>query len=140
MQMGVVDDVAVLAETDIRNKEKVAERMDKVKKLQGQIKGMEDKLSDKEGTIETLERQLVQSGIKDKVRQAETEISKKKYDINAKTDKELYETIAKQMSYKDSLKHEADYQKKEMNQAVKNFEKDLNIIKNNLKLKGKEKQ
>ena len=112
--------------------------MDKVKQLQGQVKSMEDQLSDKEGTIETLERQLVQAGIKDKIRQAETEISKKKFDVNAKTDKELFETRAKQMSYKDSLKHEADYQKKEMNQAVKNFENDLKLIKNNIKLNRKD--
>jgi len=33
-------------------------------------------MQDKEGTIETLERQLVQAGIKQKVMQAETEIKK----------------------------------------------------------------
>jgi hypothetical protein len=78
LQMGVVDDIAVLSETDIRNKEKIAERKSMYAQMQGQIQNMEDALKDKEGTIETLERQLVQAGIKGKVQDAEMEISKKK--------------------------------------------------------------
>ena len=44
--------------------------------LQGQVQQMEESIKDKEGTIETLERQLVQSGIKMKVGQASNEIRK----------------------------------------------------------------
>ena len=78
MQLGVVDDIAVLSETDIRNKEKIAERKSMYAQMQGQMQNMEEALKDKEGTIETLQRQLVQAGIKGKVQDAEMEISKKK--------------------------------------------------------------
>ena len=46
--------------------------------MQGQLQSMEEALKDKEGTIETLSRQLVQAGIKSKVKDAEVEINKKK--------------------------------------------------------------
>jgi len=78
MQLGVVDDIAVLAETDIRNKEKIAKRKSMYSQMQGQIAGLEESMKDKEGTIETLERQLVQAGIKGKVMAAEMEITKRK--------------------------------------------------------------
>jgi hypothetical protein len=78
LNLGVIDDIAVLSETDIRNKEKIAQRKSMYAQLQSQLQGMEDTLKDKEGTIETLERQLVQAGIKGKVMQAEMEITRKK--------------------------------------------------------------
>jgi hypothetical protein len=44
---------------------------------------MEEAMKDKDGTIETLERQLVQSGIKMKVGQASNEIRKDVIDTQA---------------------------------------------------------
>ena len=46
--------------------------------MKSQLESMESALKDKEGAIETLERQLVQAGIKGKVQDAEMEIVKKK--------------------------------------------------------------
>ena len=83
MQMGVIDDVAVLAETDIRNKENIIERKSYYSQLESQIASMEEQLKDNAGTIETLERQLVQSGIKNKVMQADVEINKKKEEVKS---------------------------------------------------------
>ena len=37
MQLGIVDDIAVLAETDIKNKEHIAKRKSLYAQLQGQI-------------------------------------------------------------------------------------------------------
>jgi hypothetical protein len=122
---GVIDPLAVLAETDIRNKDKVAERMDKVKQLQGQIKGMEDKLSDKEGTIETLERQLVQAGIKDKVRTAEMEINKKKENVASRSEREYIQTEAEQKNLRNMLKNETNYKKKELSDILSNLQNGL---------------
>ena len=76
MKLGIVDDIAVLAETDIRNKEKIVQRKSLYSQLSSQLEKMKKQMQDKEGTIETLERQLVQAGIKQKVMQAETEIKK----------------------------------------------------------------
>ena len=81
--MGVIDDVAVLAETDIRNKEKIVQRKSLYSQLQGQIQSLSQAIKDKEGTIETLERQLVQAGIKGKVMQADVEINKAKEDAKS---------------------------------------------------------
>ena len=83
MQMGVIDDVAVLAETDIRIKENIIERISYYSQLESQIASMEEQLKDNAGTIETLERQLVQSGIKNKVMQADVEINKKKEEVKS---------------------------------------------------------
>jgi hypothetical protein len=84
MQLGVIDDMAVLAETDVKNKEQIAERKSMLAQLQGQIAQMEEQAKDSAGTIETLERQLVQAGIKDKVRQVEHDMRKKLVDTSAK--------------------------------------------------------
>lgn len=125
MNAGVIDQMAVLAETDIRNKSKVADRMDKVQQLQSQLGGLEDQIKDKDGTIDTLERQLVQLGIKDKVRQAEMEIEKGKHSAASDTQKEVYRTQAEQKSLRGDLANEARMRKQEMNNAVKMFEKSL---------------
>jgi len=122
---GVIDPLAVLAETDIRNKDKVAERMDRVKQLQSQIQGMEERLKDKEGTIETLERQLVQAGIKDKVRSAEMEIHKKKEDVKSRSEREYHQTEAQQKNLRNQMKNETDYQKKELSNILKNLQNGL---------------
>ena len=127
LNAGVIDSLTVLAETDLKNKDKIAERLDTIRKLQGQLKGMEDQMKDKEGTIETLERQLVQAGIKGKVMQAEVEINKKKQDVLGKSDREFQQTNAEQMNLRNKLKTEAEFKKKEMTQAIKNFEKDLKL-------------
>ena len=122
---GVIDPLAVLAETDIRNKDKIAERMDQVKQLQGQLQGMEEQLSDKEGTIETLERQLVQAGIKDKVRSAEMEIHRKKEDVKSRSEREYHQTEAQQKNLRNQMKNETDYQKKELSNILKNLQNGL---------------
>jgi hypothetical protein len=95
MQMGVVDDIAVLAETDIKNKENIVQRKSLYSQLQGQIQQLSEAVKDKDGTIETLERQLVQAGIKTKVMQADVEINKKKEQVKASMGKTDVETEAK---------------------------------------------
>ena len=76
MKLGVVDDLAVLAETDIKDKTAIAKRKSLYTQLQQAVEGLEEQVKDKDGTIETLERQLVQAGIRDKVRTVESEIRK----------------------------------------------------------------
>jgi hypothetical protein len=118
LQLGVVDDIAVLGETDIKNKENIAKRKSLYAQLQGKLGQMEEAIKDKEGTIETLERQLVQAGIKGKVMQAEVEINKKKEEVKGQMNKSVRETDSEQKllrgimrenvrSKKDSLAREA---------------------------------
>ena len=76
MKLGVVDDLAVLAETDIKDKTAIAKRKSLYQQLQQSVQQMQEQIKDKDGTIETLERQLVQAGIRDKIRTVETELRK----------------------------------------------------------------
>ena len=109
-QAGLIDDIAMIGETDIRNKERIIERKSLYSQLQGQVQQMEEALKDKEGTVETLERQLVQAGIKMKVGQASNEIRK-----------DVIETESQQKLLRGMLKSEFDKLKYEMK---KDFETD----------------
>jgi hypothetical protein len=64
--------------------------------LQSQIKSMEKDMQDKEGTIETLERQLVQAGIKNKIMQGDVEVNKRTNDAKTNIAKQEFETTSAQ--------------------------------------------
>ena len=118
MQLGVVDDIAVLAETDLRNKEGIAKRKSLYAQLQGQIGSMEEALKDRDGTIETLQRQLVQAGIKGKIMQGEMELEKNKQDVRGSRQSALLETEAQQKLLRNVMKNEADVASEKMDLAV----------------------
>lgn len=101
-QAGLIDDIAMLSETDIRGKENIIKRKSVYAQLQQQVASMEESLKDKEGTIETLERQLVQSGIKEKVEKGSKVV-----------DKEVMDTQAQQKLLRGMLKNEFDAIRKE---------------------------
>jgi hypothetical protein len=107
LQLNVVDDIAVLAETDIRNKDKIAQRKSLYAKQQGEIQNLSEEVKDLNGTIETLERQLVTAGIKGKVMQAEMEVEKAKHDKITTVKKSTIETQAQQKLLRDSEKKDA---------------------------------
>ena len=108
-QAGLIDDIAMIAETDIRNKKGIVERKSMYAQMQSQISSMEESIKDSEGTIETLERQLVQAGIKMKVGQAGNEIRK-----------DVLETEAQQKLLRGMLKSEFDKMKVEMKANLSN--------------------
>ena len=108
-QAGLIDDIAMIGETDIRNKKSIVERKSMYAQMQSQISSMEESLKDSEGTIETLERQLVQAGIKMKVGQAGNEIRK-----------DVLETEAQQKLLRGMLKSEFDKMKVEMKANLSN--------------------
>ena len=89
---------------------------------------MEEAIQDKEGTIETLERQLVQAGIKSKVLQGEMELEKNKQDIRGSRQSALLETEAQQKLLRNVMKNEADVKSQKMDmaieQTVNNIEKE----------------
>ena len=123
MQLGVVDDIAVLAETDIKNKENIVKRKSLYAQLSGQIEQLNEAVKDKEGTIETLERQLVQAGIKQKVMQADVEINKKKEEVKSQMCKQYVETEGKQKLLRNVMANNVESQKQQasnMLQSTKN--------------------
>ena len=123
MGLGVVDDIAVLAETDIKNKENIVKRKSLYSQLQGQIQQLSEANKDQAGTIETLERQLVQAGIKQKVMQADVEINKKKEEVKSQMGKQYVETEGKQKLLRNVMANNVESQKQQtanMLQSAKN--------------------
>jgi hypothetical protein len=118
MQLGVIDDIALLAETDIRNKEQIAKRKSVYSQLKQQASSFEDKLKDAQGTIETLERQLVQAGIKNKVMQATVEVNSSRDKAKSQIDKEVLETKAQQKH----LRNERIRHNETINERLTQFE------------------
>ena len=104
MQLGVIDDIALLAETDLKNKENIMRRKSLYSQLQGQIQNMEEQIKNQSGTIETLERQIVQAGIKNKVMQASTEINKKTNEVKSKMDTQVAEDRYMNQAFRDKRK------------------------------------
>ncbi len=76
LKLGVVDDIAVLAETDVRQKDKIAQRKSLYSQMQNQISELSKKVKDKDGQLQTMERQLISAGVKAKVMQVENDMRK----------------------------------------------------------------
>lgn len=113
-QSGLIDDVAMLAETDIRNKEKIVERKSMLSQMQGQLQSIQQLVKEKDGTIETLQRQLVQAGIKMKVGDAGNEIRK-----------DVLETEAQQKLLRGMLKVEFQKMRDQMQSDMKQTREDV---------------
>ena len=113
-QAGLIDDIAMLAETDIRNKDKIVERKSMVAQMQGQLQSIQELVKEKDGTIETLQRQLVQAGIKMKVGDAGNEIRK-----------DVLQTEAEQKLLRGMLKVEFEKMKDEMQSDMQATREDV---------------
>ena len=130
MNIGVVDDIAVLAETDIKNKDKIVERKSMYSQLQNQLSSQEEKIKDQAGTIETLERQLVQAGIKNKIMQGNVEVNKKVQDSKASIYKDELDTKAMQRNLRNAMQQDSKYKVKRSDDKQKEFEKNLQLNNN----------
>ena len=108
MQMGIIDDIALLAETDIKDKEAIAKRKSLYSQLQGQVSGAQNTIKDQKGTIETLERQVVQAGIKMKIMQGQMEVFKKKEEAKGKIERELNQVQDSSKSEREKIKRSAE--------------------------------
>ena len=131
MQLGVVDDIAVLAETDIKNKESIVKRKSLYSQLQGQIQQLSEANKDAEGTIETLERQLVQAGIKNKVMQADVEINKKKEEVKSQMGNQYIETEGKQKLLRNVMSNNLESQKQQASNMLQSAKNSLDSEKSN---------
>ena len=125
MQMGVKDDIALLAETDIKNKENIIKRKSLYSQLQSQLSSLQEAVKDKEGTIETLERQLVQAGIKQKVMQADVEINKKKEEVKSNMNKQFVQTEGEQKLLRNIMSNDASTQSQKLAIQAEKIKNDL---------------
>ena len=122
LKLGVVDDVAVLAESDVRNKTKIEERKSQIKQAGQEIEQLEEKIKDKDGSIETLERQVVQANMQIKIMRAELEVDKKKHEVKGRQEAQIMETKARQKVLRDTMDLDRKNSAKELNTAVKNVQ------------------
>ena len=104
----------MVAETDIRNKKQLLQRKSMYSQLQSQLQQMEESMKDKDGTIETLERQLVQAGIKDRVRSGSLE-----------QEKGVLESQAQQKLLRNLMKGEFDTARKQMQMDMEQVARDV---------------
>jgi hypothetical protein len=118
MQLGVIDDIALLAETDIKNKQNIAKRKSQMSQMQGQVSAMEEQVKEKDGTIETLTRQLVQAGIKAKVLQGASEVDKKVNDTKQRLEKSYLQTDSQQKILQAIEKAESEKLRQQLQQQV----------------------
>jgi len=102
-QSGLIDDVAMIEQTDIRNKKALLQRKSLYSQLQQQVASMEETISTQEGTIDSLERAVVQSGIKNKINEGAASI-----------DKSVTQTQAQQKILQNSMKDTVEMAKKEL--------------------------
>jgi hypothetical protein len=129
MQFGVIDDIAVLAETDVRNKEQIAQRKSLYAQLSGQVEQLSEAVKDKDGTIETLERQLVQAGIKGKVMQAEMEINKTKVETQGELKNTVNQADAESKLVEGQMHDEAKTQGQRLGMGIDNILKNAEFEK-----------
>ena len=120
LKLGIVDDIAVLAEADIKGKEDIAKRKSLLAQMQRQLGEAQEMIKDKEGTIETLSRQLVQAGIKDKQRMAEHDMRKQILDTSAKLKGDVAVSRANPNLQNERSKDMQRNQEKEFTQLVQN--------------------
>ena len=113
-QSGLIDDIAMLSETDIRNKEKIIERKSMLSQMQSQLQSVQELVKERDGTIETLQRQLVQAGIKMKVGTANNEIRK-----------DVLQTEAQQKLLRGMLKVEFQKMRDQMQSDIKSTREDV---------------
>jgi len=117
-QSGLIDDIAMLGQTDIRGKESIMKRKSVYSQLKAQVGQLEEALKQKIGDNETLSRQIIQAGIKDKVNTADKTIQK---DVST--------TEAQQKMLRGFMQKEFDMAKKDLNRemttAVANFKAGL---------------
>ncbi len=120
LKLGIVDDIAVLAEADIKDKEQIAQRKSNLAQMRQALEKAQQEIKEGKGTIETLSRQLVQAGIKDKQRMAEHDMRKQLLDTSAKLKGDTAVARANQDLQNERSKDMQRNQEKELKQLVQN--------------------
>ena len=120
LKLGIVDDIAVLAEADIKGKDKIAQRKSQMAQMRQALEQAQQEIKEGKGTIETLSRQLVQAGIKDKTRMAEHDMRKQILDTSAKLKGDTAAARANQDLQNERSKDMQRSQEKEFKQLIQN--------------------
>ena len=119
LQMGVVDDIAVLEQADIKNKENIIKRKSLYSQLQSQIGSLEEQIQSLKGNNETLERQVIQSKIQSKVVGSSAEIEKQVANTKANIYKEELESKAAHKLNRGLMKKDLQTRQEKIKEANK---------------------
>ena len=111
-QAQLIDDIAMLAETDIKNKDQIIKRKSLYAKMENQINQLKEALKNEQGTVETLQRQVIQKKIDVEVLRVGSEMRK-----------DLVDTKGEIGSIVTDLKLNAEYQKKKVQDDNKKITK-----------------
>ena len=96
--------------------------------LKSQVQQLDEAVKDRDGTIETLERQLVQAGIKNKVMQGDVQINKQTQDTKSNIFKEELETKAQQKHLRKSMQDIETMLEESADKKIKDLEKEVNTF------------
>ena len=99
----LIDDVAMLAETDIKNKDDILKRKSLYAQMKNQIAQLEEALKNAKGDTETLQRQVLSGDLKVSATRVDSELRK-----------DLVDTKGKLTDLVNTVQTDADYQKKQM--------------------------
>tara|TARA_Y100001963_G_C6785839_1_gene452685 strand:+ start:255 stop:2525 length:2271 start_codon:yes stop_codon:yes gene_type:complete len=124
MQLGVVDDIAILEQADIKNKDKIVQRKSQYAQMQSQIEQLSNQVKDLQGTNETLERQVVQANIKSRAIQGDAEIQKKVASSKANIYKEELEAKAQHQLHRKVLEKDLQVRQDKIKESVARDTKD----------------
>ena len=111
LEMGVIDDIAFVQETDIKNKEALLERKSMLAQAQQQNEAQEEEIKQLNGDVDTLRRQILQLGIKDELSGAKMEIDR------AKTETTAMDKLVRER-FRDSLKQAREEMKLEIKKQI----------------------
>jgi hypothetical protein len=114
LQLGAIDDIAFLRETDIPDKDAIIERKAALSQAASKIEELQKIIDERDGIIQTLTRQLVQAGIKDQVKDASMEIDR------SKTETKMIDKL-----FQERLRDELKLARKEMQQDIENLRKEI---------------
>lgn len=111
---GMIDDIAFINEADIEGKDELIQRKSLYSQLNNKIAQLEEENKNKSGTIETLQRQVIQGNIHVDSSRAQAEISKS-----------VNETKAQQKLIRDELKLVADSVASELKKIITDAKKTI---------------
>ena len=85
------------------------------------LESIEEQVKERDGTIETLTRQLVQAGIKAKVLMGASEVDKKVQDTKARLEKSYLQTDSQQKVLQALEKAESEKARRDLQEQVRNL-------------------
>jgi hypothetical protein len=108
-QAGLIDDIALIAELDISHKEELIKRKSLYAQLQQAIAAKDAEIKRLSGDVETLSREVVQAGIKNKTLQSTSEISKATPYYKARLEADAAKGKASAQTTTEALRLNADH-------------------------------